>query len=270
MDIPTIDLSSGYTIPCLGLGTWRLTGGDCTRTVRAALDMGYTHIDTADMYDNHREVGAGMLGFERSSLFLTTKVAPEDLRREDMIAACERSLLELGTEYIDMLLVHWPNRSIPMGETLEAMSELAERALIRSAGVSNFVTARLEEALQIAPMPICVNQVEFHPLLNQDELLEFCRSRGVVVTAYAPLGRTEALGHPVIVSVARETGRTPAQVCLKWLLGKGIVVIPKTGSVERLRENMGIFDWQITAEQEARIDAIEERKRLIHPDIAEF
>ena len=270
MAIPTAQLASGYTIPYLGLGTWRLAGDDCTRIVRQALDLGYTHIDTADMYGNHEQVGAGIRGVERSSFFLTSKVGPEHLRHDDTIAVCERSLRELGTDYLDMLLIHWPNKAIPMLETFEAMSELTQRGLIRSAGVSNFVAARLDEAVRISPVAICTNQVEFHPLLFQQSLLSFCGGKRVKITAYSPLARTEALTHAVILAISEETGRTPAQVCLNWLVQKGIIVIPKASSEKRLRENMDIFDWSLTVEQQVRIDAIGEQKRLIHPDIAEF
>ncbi len=270
MTVPTATLASTYTIPYLGLGTWRLAGDDCTRIVRQALDMGYTHIDTADMYGNHEQVGAGIRGVERSSFFLTSKVGPEHLRHDDMISVCERSLRELGTDYLDMLLIHWPNKDISMLETFEAMAELAQRGLIRSAGVSNFVAARLDEAVRISPVAICTNQVEFHPLLFQESLLSFCGGKRVKITAYSPLARTEALKHPVILAVSEETGRTPAQVCLNWLVQKGIIVIPKASSEERLGENMDIFDWSLTAEQHLRIDGIGEQKRLIHPDIAEF
>lgn len=270
MAIPTAALASGYNIPCLGLGTWRLVGDDCTRIVRQALDIGYTHIDTADMYGNHEQVGAGIRGVERSSFFLTSKVGPENLRHDDTVSVCERSLRELGTEYLDMLLIHWPNKETPMLETFGAMEELVQRGLIRSAGVSNFIAARVDEAVRISPVPICTNQVEFHPLLFQESLLSFCGGKGVKVTAYSPLARTEALTHPLIVAVSEETGRTPAQVCLNWLVQKGIIVIPKASSEDRLRENMDIFDWSLTAEQQVRIDAIGEQKRLIHPDIAEF
>ncbi|HCU35545.1 MAG TPA: aldo/keto reductase [Armatimonadetes bacterium] len=270
MAIPTAPLASGYTIPYLGLGTWRLVGDDCARIVRQALDLGYTHIDTADMYGNHEQVGAGIRGVERSSFFLTTKVGPEHLRHDDTIAVCERSLRELGTDYLDMLLIHWPNADVPMAETFEAMADLTQRGLIRSAGVSNFVAARLDEAVRISPVAICTNQVEFHPLLFQQSLLSFCGGRRVKVTAYSPLARTEALGHPVILAVSEEIGRTPAQVCLNWLVQKAIIVIPKASSEHRLRENMDIFDWSLTPEQQARIDAIGEQRRLIRPDIAEF
>ncbi len=270
MAIPTAPLASGYTVPYLGLGTWRLVGDDCARIVREALALGYNHIDTADMYGNHEQVGAGIRGVERSSFFLTTKVGPEHLRHDDTIAVCERSLRELGTDYLDMLLIHWPNADVPMAETFEAMAALTQRGLIRSAGVSNFVAARLDEAVRISPVAICTNQVEFHPLLFQQSLLSFCGGRRVKVTAYSPLARTEALQHPVILAISEEIGRTPAQVCLNWLVQKAIIVIPKASSEHRLRENMDIFDWSLTAEQQTRIDAIGEQRRLIRPDIAEF
>ena len=270
MSIPQLTLQSGWQIPMLGLGTWRLKGDECTLTVRRALEMGYTHIDTADMYDNHAAVGKALQGFDRASLFITSKVGPEDLRHDGLIAACERNLRELGLDYLDMYLMHWPNPHVEMAESFEALRDLQAQGKIRSIGVSNFVVERLAQAIDVSPLPICTNQVEFHPLLYQRDLLEFCNGHGIAVTAYAPLARTQALNNDVIRAVASQCGKTPAQVCLRWLVQKGIIVIPKTASKERLRENMAIFDWELSADDERRIDAIPGEKRLIQGEYAEF
>ena len=270
MQIPTYRLKSGYEMPILGLGTWRLDGEECTTAVSTARELGYTHIDTADMYGNHVEVGKALAGLDRSALFVTSKVGPDDLRHDDLIATCERNLEELGLDYLDMYLLHWPNPDIPMEETFEALGELHGDGKVRSIGVSNFIINRLAQAIEISELPICTNQVEFHPLLYQEELLRFCEANDIVVTAYCPLGRTEALDNEVVKSVAAEHGKTPAQVCLRWLFQKGIIVIPKSRSAERMRENMEIFDWELSAEAEQRIDAIPEQKRVVRLPIAEF
>jgi 2,5-diketo-D-gluconate reductase B len=270
MQIPTCRLRSGFELPVLGLGTWRLADEQCTRVVSEAIEMGYRHIDTADIYDNHIAVGKALRQFDRPSLFVTSKVPYQKLAHDDLIATCERNLEELQLDYLDMYLLHWPNPDIPMEETFGALKVLHDAGRVRSIGVSNFIIKRLTAAMEISELPICTNQVEFHPLLYQQELLDFCRSSDVVVTAYAPLARTQALRHPVIKAIANEVGKTPAQVCLRWLVEKGIVAIPKASSGERLRENMGIFDWRLPAEAEQRIDDIPEQKRLITMEYAEF
>lgn len=270
MSIPTVSLQSGRQMPRLGLGTWRLTGSECTTVVRQALDLGYRHIDTADAYGNHAEVGAAIAGHDREALFITSKVPPSLLEHDDLFATCHRNLQELGTEYLDLYLIHWPNPELPMEPTFEALASLYEQGKVRSVGVSNFIASRLQTALDISAVPICTNQVEFHPLLYQARLLEFCNSHGVVVTAYSPLGRQKALEHPVVRQVAEQCGKTPAQVCLRWLLQKGLVVIPKASSETRLRENMDVFDWDLPPEVVQQIDELPDQQRLIRMELDEF
>ncbi len=270
LHIPTYKLKSGYDMPILGLGTWPLNGEECTLAVSKALEMGYSHIDTADVYGNHIEVGKGLANFDRAGLFVTSKVGPEKLGHDALIATCERSLDELDLDYLDMYLLHWPNPDIPMEETFGALKQLHDGGKLRSIGVSNFIIERLAQAIEISELPICTNQVEFHPLLYQEELLQFCKEKGVPVTAYCPLGRTEALHNEVIGSIAEQYEKTPAQVCLRWLVQKGIIVIPKTRSEERMKQNMEIFDWELSAEAEQCIDNIPEEKRVVRLSIAEF
>ena len=270
MNIPTVKLASGHDMPVLGLGTWRMSGSECTRAVRQALELGYRHLDTAELYGNHREVGEGIQGFAREELFITSKVPFQLLRHDDVIATCNRNLQELGTDYLDMYLIHWPDPGLPMEPTFEALSTLVAQGKVRSIGVSNFIMSRLEKALDISSVPICTNQVEFHPLLYQADLMQFCQSKDVVVTAYAPLGRQKALEHPVVIQIAAECRKTPAQVCLRWLLQKGIAVIPKSSSEARLRENLGVFGWELPEEAMSRIDAIPDQVRLVRLDIDEF
>lgn len=270
MDIPALTLTTGDPMPQLGLGTWQLRGERCVEAITAAIEIGYTHIDTADMYGNHQQVGQALAPFNREDIFLASKVRPQDLAHDDLIRSCERNLRQLAVDYLDLYLVHWPNPDIPMEETFGALAELVDRELVNNIGVSNFIIDRLDRALEISDVPICVNQVEFHPMLYQKELLEFCRENDVVLTAYAPLARTRALTLDEIVQIADKYDRTPAQVCLRWLVQKGIVAIPKSKSPERIEENMQIFDWELSAEDEAIIDGIEKHERLVTAEWTTF
>ena len=270
MSIPTVTLNSGYDMPVLGLGTWRLSGDTCTAVTRKALELGYTHIDTAELYDNHAAIAAALKGFDRSSLFITSKVPDQDLAYDDVHRMCQKALHELETDYLDLYLAHWPNPDVPMAETFRAFRELHEQGKVRSIGVSNFNIRRLAEAIEVSDLPIAANQVEFHPLLYQRELLEFCRNSDVVITAYCPLARGAVFDNDVIKGVAEKNHKTPAQVSLRWLVQKGVVVIPKSSSEDRLRENMDIFDWELSPDDEERIDNIGEERRLLSPEWAEF
>jgi len=268
--IPSIKLSQGNKMPLLGLGTWQLTGPKCTAAVQKAIELGYNHIDTAQVYTNQPEVGKGISSFERSKIFITSKIWNTDLAADAVPKACDRILQELNTDYVDLLLVHWPNRHTPVAETLGAMQKLVEAGKARSLGVSNFTIYHLKEALESNAAKISVNQVEFHPLLYQKELFEFCSQNSIAITAYSPLARQSALQHRAIKAVAESNGKTPAQACLRWMVQKGIVVIPKASSEAHIKENMGIFGWQLSPADEKAIDAINRNKRLINPPFAEF
>ena len=246
-------LRDGHRIPVLGLGTWNLTGSRCVTAVKKALELGYRHIDTAEAYGNQAEIGDAIKAFDRSKLFLTSKVRPNHLHYDDIYKACETTLRDLDTSYLDLYLIHWPNPSIPLKESFKALKELVDQGKVRSVGVSNFEVDLLKESLEASRAPVTVNQVKFHPLSYDEELLEFCQSKDIVLTAYSPLGRGSLLSQGTIVNVAKSLGKTPAQICLKWCLQKGAIVIPKAGSEEHLRENMDIFDWQLSEEDMKRI-----------------
>ncbi len=263
MHIPNIELASGHQMPQVGFGTWRLWGGEGIAAISAALAMGYRHLDTADVYENHAEVANAMSGYDRADIFLTSKVRADDLKHEDLIATCERNLTELRTEYLDMYLIHWPSPTIPMEESFGALAELVERGLVRSIGVSNFTQARLATALAISPVSISNNQVELHPLLYQRELVDFCQASEVAATAYCPLARGAVYDSDVIGQIADETGHTCAQVSLRWLLHKGVIIIPRSRDAGHIEENLDVLDWDLSAEQVARIDAIPEHTRLV-------
>ena len=263
MAILTYRLTSGYEIPALGLGTGDLRGKEGVAAVTAALEMGYGHIDTADMYRNQADIGRAIAGFDRSQLFITSKISRDDLRHGDVLRVCEAALRDLRTSYLDLFLIHWPSPSIPLPETFGAFEQLVAQGKVRSAGVSNFDVPLLEEARRATDLPLTDNQVGFHPLLFQRELLAFCQQHGIALTAYCPLGRGAALRNEVILGLAEKYGKTPAQVTLRWLIQKGAIVIPKAASTAHMRENLAIFDWEIAPEDEQRIDRIEPQHRIV-------
>jgi diketogulonate reductase-like aldo/keto reductase len=267
-----LKLASGYDMPMVGLGTWTLAGQECTDVVQAALAMGYRHIDTAEGYHNQVDIGKALraAGIPREELFITSKVAPEHLRYEAGLHACEGTLRDLGTPYVDLYLVHWPNREVPLAETFRALNYLQAEGLVRDIGVSNFTIPLVDQALAASENPIAMNQVEYHPYLNQEALREHCQACGVQLTAYSPFGRGKLFSEPVIMSIAERTGRTPGQVIVQWLMHKGIVAIPRSHAVEHVRANFDVFGWELPAEDFAAIDGIETWQRLVHGPWIDF
>lgn len=271
MEIPKKRLSSGDEMPVVGLGTWQLNGENCFRIVSEALRLGYRHIDTALMYENHKEIGRAIAesGIDREKIFVTSKFY-RDLSYDGVLEQLDQTLEELGLHYLDLFLIHWPNRSYPMKETFAALREAYESGKVRNIGVSNFTVRHLKEALEVTQVPIANNQVEFHPFLYQKELLDFCTENGIIVTAYSPLGRGDILDDRVIGELAKKHEKNPAQIILKWLIEKGIIVIPKSSSREHLRSNMEIFDFELEKEDMKRIDSLNKRHRYLNPSFAEF
>jgi len=262
MTVPTRTLPNGDEMPQIGAGTWNLDDATTVEAVRTALDAGYQHIDTAEGYKNERAVAEGMADYDRDEVFLTSKVLPSNLHYESVLEACEASLDRLGTEYLDLYLIHWPNPTISLRETLSALERLHEEGKVRNVGVSNFSKYQLMFALRISDVPIAVNQVEFHPWLYQDDLLSYCEANDVVLTAAAPLGRTEVLDDPTIQNIAEEHDRSPAQVVLRWGIEKGVVTIPKSSTPAHIRSNFELFDWELRPADVERIDAIDTEKRI--------
>lgn len=268
--VPTVP-ARGARIPALGFGTWQLEGRTCTERVADALAVGYRHVDTAKKYENHEAVGAGLRrsGVDREEIFLTSKVWFEDLAHDDVIASTEASLKELDTDYLDLLLIHWPNPRVPLEETLGAMRELQEKGRVRHLGVSNFPPSWVEQAVEHATL-VC-NQVEYHPLLSQQKLLEVLRANDMALVAYSPLAHGEGLDHPVLEEIARAHDRSPAAVALRWLVSQeGVAAIPKAASREHLEENFRIFEFELDEEEIRRIHALAEREgeRTVDPDFA--
>jgi methylglyoxal/glyoxal reductase len=256
----TVKLNNGVELPRLGLGVFRAPRGEVTRqAVLSALAAGYRHIDTARIYGNERDVGAAVResGLPREDIFVTTKLWNEDQGHDSALRACERSLKDLGLEYVDLYLVHWP---VP-GRRLEswrALEKLLADGKCRAIGVSNFLEHHLEELLGKARVVPAVNQVEQHPFLHQPSLLRYCADKGIAVEAYSPLTKGMRLGDPRVVELARKYGKSPAQVLIRWCLEHGLVVIPKSVHAERIRENASVFDFSFSPEDLRRLDGMNE------------
>ncbi len=267
--MPTIKRMNG--IPILGFGTWPLTGDQCVEAVRTALQVGYRHIDTADFYRNHHAVGQAVResGVNREEIFLTTKVWRDDLRHDAILTAGKRYLAELQTDYLDLLLIHWPHADIPMEETFAALQSLKDAGVVRGFGVSNFTMKRLEAALRVTD-GICTNQVECHPSLSQRTLLDYCRSHDIALTAYSPTARGGDLKLPVIQALAKQYRRSPSQIVLNWLLCKEIVAIPHSAVAAHITENFATLEWELAHEDVARIDQLNTDNWGPRPAFAEF
>ncbi len=267
---PAIEAFGG-SIPVLGFGTWQLHGDKAEVAVQAALDTGFRHIDTARAYGNEKEVGQGIKASDvsRSDIFLTTKIPKDHLKPEDVKEQMDKSLMDLNTDYVDLLLIHWPSKKVPVEDTLGAMFELKEAGKMRNVGVSNFTETLLEEALDVSPGPIFCNQIEYHPYLAQDNVINFCRSRRLAVEAYSPLAKGRAPKDGLLQEIGSTHGKNAAQVTIRWLLQQnGIVCLPKSGNPEHIRQNFDVFDFELSEEEMERISALNKGKRLISPSWA--
>lgn len=263
--------TSKLTIPSLGLGTWQLMGEQCVNGVKTALDIGYRHIDTAQIYENESEVGQGIAssGVEREAIFLTTKIWTSNFRKEDVASSFATSLKKLKTDYVDLLLVHWPNPEIDLRETLEAFLKLHKSGKARHIGVSNFPVALMRQAIEEMGFPIACNQVEYHALLNQKAVLDYAHHHDMVVTAYSPLARGELNTHQVMIDLANKYNKTPSQIALRWLIQqKNVCAIPKASSEAHIRANFDIFDFQLTADDHEFISNLQGNFRTVNPDFA--
>lgn len=259
----------GTNVPALGLGTWELVGEDCHRAVADALAMGYRHIDTAQAYGNEAQVGAAIAasGVDRERIFLTTKVWNSRLEPERVRSSTEESLRTLHTEYVDLLLIHWPVRMDILSATLSAMVDLVNEGKVRHVGVSNFTPSQLDEALRHAP--VWCNQVEYHAYLGQRTLRQRCERDDLLLTAYSPLARGKLLDNPVLTAIAESHGKTPAQVALRWLVHQPqVATVPKATSRAHLEANLDIFDFGLSEHERERIDALDRGDRQVDPDFA--
>lgn len=247
--------AKGAKIPAIGLGTWELRGRACARLVEQALKLGYRHIDTAQVYENEREVGEGLRasGVRRDDVFVTTKVWTTHFAPNDLERSTKESLAKLRLSEIDLLLLHWPNPQVPLSETLGALARVRELGMVRHIGVSNFTVALIEEAVAACPAPLACDQVEYHPYLDQAKVREACARHGMGLVAYSPVARGRIKDDATLTRIGRAHGKTAAQVCLRWLVQQNVSAIPRTSRIERLSENIDIFDFALSDEEMARI-----------------
>lgn len=257
----TARMNDGHRIPMLGLGVFKMDeAAECVRAVRWAIDAGYRHIDTAFVYENEEYVGEAVAGcgVPREELFLTTKT-PFDHDPARIREVFEQSLRKLRTDYVDLYLIHWPLKDEGLPGAWETLQQLKDEGRCRSIGVSNFTVARFEQAFlpEVSTVP-AVNQIELHVFKQQTDLLDFCRSKDIVVEAYSPLARALKMDQPDLARIADEHGKSPAQVMIRWCLQEGAVVIPKSSHEARIRENADVFDFSLSESEMATLAGLDE------------
>ncbi len=254
--------ANGAKIPAIGLGTWPMTGEICVNAVTAALRSGYRHIDTAAKYGNETEVGEGLRagGVPRKDIWVTTKVWFEDIGAAQLERSAETSLKKLGLDAVDLLLIHWPNPAIPLKDSVNALVNAKKRGLAKHIGISNFTTRMIEEAVKLSSEPLALNQVEYHPHLDQSKVLAACRKHGLALTAYCPLGRGSVGGvleEKVIKDIARAKSKTAGQIALRWLVQQpGVIAVPKSATPARISENLDVFGFSLSEDEMKRISAL--------------
>ena len=253
-----VKLLSGHEMPMLGLGTWDLRRRKCKKTLKKALDLGYNHIDTAWMYNNQREIGDTLResGVDRSKLFITSKVWRTHLHYDGVLQQFDETINDLQTDYVDLFLIHWPDDSVPMTETFRALKHIFDQGKVRSIGVSNFNVDQMIEAEEVSEVPVSVNQIKYHMGSEQRDVLSWCLDHKIAVTAYTPLGRKNILKNSTLNEIAKSHGKKGAQVALRWLVQKEMIVIPKASSGGHLKENMDLFDWSLSSEEMKGLDNI--------------
>ena len=248
----------GAKMPAIGFGTMELPHRPA-ELVAHAINAGYRHIDTARKYGTEEHVGAGIRasGIARSELFVTTKVTELDAREADFLRSAETSLKALGLDYVDLLLVHWPQPKVPFSETLGALAKAKRRGLTRHIGVSNFTLAMLDEAWRVCPEPLVTNQIEYHAYLPQDRMIAALKRYGMILTAYCPVARGQLLGDPIIGEIAAHHGKAPAQICLRWLIQQPMVAaVPRALEEQHITENIDVFSFSLSDEEMRRIAAL--------------
>jgi len=253
--------AKGARIPLLGLGTWELRGRACSRLVEQALRLGYRHIDTAQLYENEREVGDGLRasGIARADVFITTKIWPSHFAAPALARAAKERLAELRLTEVDLLLLHWPNPKVPLSETIGALCKVKRDGLARHIGVSNFTVAMIEEANALTTEPLVCNQIEVHAFLDQSKVVAACRKHGMAVVAYSPIARGNAKDDAVLTRIGRAHGKSSVQVALRFLVQQQIAVIPRTSKLDRLEENAAIFDFELSRDEIAEIGKLATR-----------
>jgi 2,5-diketo-D-gluconate reductase A len=263
--VPTIRLNNGVEIPQLGFGVYQVPPEDTADAVATALEIGYRHIDTAEMYGNEKGVGEAVAraGLDRGEVFVTSKLNNGFHRRDDALRAFDQSLADLGFEYLDLFLIHWPLPGIDVDyiETWKAMEEIYASGRCRAIGVSNFQAHHLRRLFSQAEVRPAVNQIEVHPYLTQEELRAFDADHEIVTEAWSPIAQGKVLGDPAIVAIAERLGRTPAQVVLRWHVQRGDVVFPKSVSRQRMQENFELFDFELGTDDMATLTGLDRGER---------
>lgn len=275
-NIPKKRFKNNHTIYQLGLGTWQMTGEACKKAVITALELGYRHIDTALAYQNHPQVSKALSNsqLKREDIFLTSKIWMKDADVNTLYEVYKEDINDLNTDYLDLILIHWPDRTVKnWNNVFLALKKMQNEGLVKSIGVSNFTINHLKDVLTIAEkhdIEIVNNQVEYHPGLNQRELLNFCSQNNILVTAYSPLAQGKVFNDSTLNEIAKKHNKNAGQISLAWLMQKGIIAIPKASSEEHIKNNLDIFDINLSSEEIKKIDELGNNNRLIVPPFADF
>ena len=264
--------AKGARIPAVGLGTMSLKEQVCIDTVKAALKLGYRHLDTAERYGNEQWVGEGLrqglaaTGLKREDVFLVTKVYWDKLAAGDFEASVADSLQKLKLQWVDLLLIHWNNPKVPLPESIKSLCSAKTKGQARHIGVANFTSAMLDEAVKLATEPLVANQIEVHPFLDQSKVLAACRRHGLSVTAYCPLARGKVPGNETLERIGKTHGKSSSQIALRYLVQQGIVPIPRTANPEHLAADIAVFDFTLTPAEMAEIDKLHRPDgRVVNP-----
>jgi len=259
-------------IPALGFGTWQLEPADAEAMVAHAIEVGYRHIDTAQMYKNEQAVGRGIkkTGLAREDIFLTTKVWTDYFKMGDLQSSVADSLERLDTDYVDLILLHWPNPAVPLKETLDALNDVRARGLARHIGISNFPSALVREAVEFSAGPLAVNQVEYHPYLSQKPVLDTLAAENMALTAYCPLAQGQVFADDTLIHIGERHGKNAGQVALRWLVQQdGVIAIPRSSNPDHVAANFEIFDFELSAEEMGTLNQLQrEDRRVVNPSFA--
>lgn len=261
--------ANGANIPALGFGTFRMPEEDVHRILPQALKLGFRHVDTAQVYKNEAAVGEAMSrsGIARGDIFLTTKVWVDQYKHDDFIRSVDESLTKLKTDYVDLLLLHWPKSDVPLAERIGALNELHKAGKVRNIGISNFSVALMDESVQLSDAPIANNQIEYHPYLNQTKVIEAARKHGISITAYYLMADGKVPKDEVLRDIGAKHGKTAAQVALRWAVQQpDVIALSKTATESRLAENFDIFDFELSDEEMKAIFALAKQDgRIVNP-----
>ncbi len=260
--------ANGARIPAIGLGTMTLKGEEGVRAIKAALDVGYRHLDTAAVYDSERENAEALRlsGIKREDVFITTKIRQDDAMPEDFARKVDECLANLKVPQVDLLLIHWPSKTVPFKLTIGALCKAKKEGKTKHIGVSNFTTAMLDEAWGLTSEPLVCNQIEVHPFINQDKLIAATEKRGMAVVAYCPIARGKVPGAEVLDKIGSAHGKTAAQVSLRYLIQRGMVAIPRSTKADHLKANLDIFDFKLSDAEMAELKKLNATNmRVVNP-----